>query len=281
MVTHESQSISRCRAWNRSSDATKAQPAAVAMRDLTEDNARPAASARHISAKSFALMATWRSTLEGDGFLGAMGPPLEPKGPRMKKNGSPFNIDDPAYQRLRQRYAERLDRFVIWVGAGPSTDAGIAAWKELRNRLHVAAEQKAMSLAPEDRERMLGTLASIQGIKSPWHAFDRLQTELGTTTFREEIRSALNVPETVVTPAVYRKFWTMNVDGVLTTNLDRLVARSFAESRQSVANEVSGFDIAKYASVLLKSGRPFIVNLHGVVNEASSWVLTQRQSMRF
>lgn len=72
------------------------------------------------------------------------------------------------------------------------------------------------------------------------------------------------------------------MNGFLTLNIDRMAGRSFAPPSSAPPSsdrppliEFNGFDSAKRSDVL-RVGYPFVANLHGVVDEDQSWVLTQK-----
>ena len=106
-----------------------------------------------------------------------------------------------------------------------------------------------------------------------WLAFQILQKGLGASSYRSTIRSALQPAATVPCPEAYRHVWQLKPAGVVNLNLDRLVTRALGEvSPGRLAAEFSGRHVENYLHSL-KSPHPFIANLHGVADDASSWCL--------
>jgi len=95
----------------------------------------------------------------------------------------------------------------------------------------------------------------------------------GPTTFRETVRHILAPASSVAIPEVYQLLWRLRPRGVLTLNLDRLATRSYgAEYPGRALIEFSGKSAGSFAHTL-KSPLPFVANLHGIVDDESSWVL--------
>ena len=184
-----------------------------------------------------------------------------------------FNQDQPSYGRLRSIVAERTSPLIAWVGSGLSKPAGLPLWRELKDRLCQALLRKALTLDAEGGGIIMAkhTLASKES--NYWVAFDILQDALGAQSYASEIKSALSVALRISVPSNYRDLWSLRLDGVFNLNLDRLATRALVEFRHVSPNEFSGKHASKYTH-LLKSNAPFICNLHGVLDDADTWVLT-------
>ena len=108
-----------------------------------------------------------------------------------------------------------------------------------------------------------------------WLAFQFLRQALGASTYRSTIREALRPAVTAAYPKAYTYVWKLKPAGVVNLNLDRLATKALGEiSPGLLAAEFSGRNVGSYLHAL-KSPRPFIANLHGIADEASSWVFTQ------
>lgn len=183
--------------------------------------------------------------------------------------------NEPAFLALRDICAERTQRLVFWVGSGLSAPAGLPTWRRLRDCLQAVAVSKAEHLESEDQTKQLARLHAVEGISDMWVAFDQLRTILGRASFVETIRGQL-VPNTDDVPELYGLLWQLGPAGILNLNLDRFAARAFSEyfGAKRAFIEVTG----RQASVrirILKSPAPFLINLHGTIEDADSWVLTQ------
>lgn len=181
--------------------------------------------------------------------------------------------NDSAFINLRSTVATRTRRLLVWCGAGLSAPAGIPTWNALQRRLETALATKLQTMDMPERQR-LARVASIKKESNPWVAFQRLQGDLGITTFRECVRGALSKSVSVQIPPAYLALWKLRPYGVITLNLDRLVTRAATESAVNGLIEFKGKELGSY-SYTLSSPRPFICNIHGIEEDVDSWVFTQ------
>ena len=183
-----------------------------------------------------------------------------------------FNTDQNSYKDFRSLLKERTSGVVAWVGSGLSAPAGIPTWKGLRDRLIDELRNKMATLESDDANRTQEKIKKILLAESYWVAFDILKKALGKTTWRSVVRNALASNEL---PSEYNMLWRLGLHGVLTVNLDRLVTKSFLQvMRGSTPLEYSGSEISRAAQAL-GAPRPFIVNLHGSIDNSDTWVLTK------
>jgi serine/threonine protein kinase len=186
-----------------------------------------------------------------------------------------FNTEQSAYQRLRKIYAERTRDIVLWVGSGLSQPAKLPGWQGLRSSLVAEGRKKADSLNQKDGRILNQAISSVEHISDLWQSFDRLKQLLGQTSYQAAIRDALTPKPNVTCPELYLLFWQLRIGGMLTLNLDRFAAKSYAEHHKTAAlNEVTGSEAPRRPNIL-KSSAPFIVNLHGIAEDAMTWVLTK------
>lgn len=180
---------------------------------------------------------------------------------------------DEAYKQLRSVIATRTRRIIFWCGAGLSAPAGIPTWQALQRKLEAALSEKLISLNFTHAQRE-AKVRSIRQEASPWIAFHRLHGELGATTFRETIRSALSKSSVAEVPPAYCAIWRIRPFGLINLNLDRLATRASSEAGVKGLIEFKGKEVGSY-SYTLGEPRPFICNIHGVEEDAESWVFTQ------
>lgn len=187
-----------------------------------------------------------------------------------------FNANQPAYRRLRDAHAERLRPLVFWVGAGLSQPARLPGWGQLRDALVASALETAALLPEADAKVKEAAIDEAASSASLWEAFQILKREMGRAEFREEIRRIFDRAQDADVPPAYRSIWELpGVRGMLTLNLDEFAAKSHKRTRLNEDPAVfMGRDAADYAHVL-SAGRPFIGNLHGVMDANQSWVFTR------
>lgn len=188
----------------------------------------------------------------------------------------PFDAQQPSYHRLRVEHAERRRPVVFWVGAGLSQPAGLPTWPKLRDMLLASALETAATLPEPEGAAKEAALERAQGAGSLWDSFQILKNEMGRTEFREEIRRILGRAHEAEIPPIYQAIWSLpGVRGMLTLNLDEFAGRSHRRTRLSEDAAVFiGKDAADYAHIL-SAGRPFIANLHGVIDAHNSWIFTR------
>ena len=132
-------------------------------------------------------------------------------------------------------------------------------------------------MAPRDSNPLKKAAARANNTKNYWLAFQILRKHLGKTSYEAAIREALRPAATASCPEVYRCIWKLRPAGVLNLNLDRLATRALGEvSPGRYSTEFSGRQAKEFLHAL-RSPHPFIANLHGVTDNASSWVLTKRE----
>jgi hypothetical protein len=191
-----------------------------------------------------------------------------------------FDVGQSAHKAFRNLLGERTSSVVAWIGSGFSQSAGLPSWRELRNRVVDAARDKCRSLPPADAAMVVEKLTVAGSEPNHWIAIDILKSAIGDVTYRETVRDALRPAVTVRVPEAYAALWKLRLGGVLNLNLDRLATRAHSEAFPGNAlHEFSGIHAGRYLH-LLKSPTPFIVNLHGIAEDESTWVLTNPELKR-
>jgi len=183
-----------------------------------------------------------------------------------------FSIEQPSYKALRSIVSERTRPIIAWVGSGLSCEANLPTWPKLKEDLISTGRLKAQSLDNESGKKLLVHLDSIENEENYWIAFERLRDKLGNTTYRDTIRGSLLVSEDTELPNSFLKLWQMGIRGILNLNIDRLASRALSQihaGRQ--LTEFQSKHIGDH-SYILGSSQKFIANLHGVVENAESWI---------
>ena len=188
-----------------------------------------------------------------------------------------FDASQNAYTSLRSIVGEHTSGVVFWTGSGLSAEVGLPTWSELKEKLVEALIERIEQLEESERGSLGRTLTNIQNEENNWQAFKLLRDTLGPTTWRAIIRESLGTPASIGFPAVYDRIWRLKPHGLLSLNLDRLASRSYTNLNPGpVLTEFVGSHVANYTHVL-KSQNPFLCQLHGNVDDVSSWVLTSSE----
>ena len=191
-----------------------------------------------------------------------------------------FDNTQASYMSLRDIIAERTTGTVFWIGSGPSVDAGLPTWSQLRDNLVQVLERKIHGLECAERQPLAESLERAASQQNHWRALQELSQALGRTTWRSSIRDILSTSDAIAAPSVYHKIWALKPNGLLTLNLDRLAAKAYAEVGSGVPlTEFAGKQVADYTHVL-KNPHPFLCQLHGSIDDASSWTMTMADLKR-
>lgn len=191
--------------------------------------------------------------------------------------GVTFNTRDSVYQDLLARVIQSNARVVPFVGAGLSVfgrdDERLPLWRELIERL--IGEGRALGLVDtEDAAPIYEALARGQFIR----ATDRILHLLGEPTFRRVVQRELDDTDRPVPPAVTALVaisWSL----IVTTNLDRFIARAYLNRYGSPINAVPGIDTHRLVAALAgieKSANTTLAQIHGDIDLYPSWRLTSR-----
>lgn len=185
-----------------------------------------------------------------------------------------FDVQQQSHCALRSIVAEKTRKVVVWTGSGLSAAAGLPTWAQFKACLVAQLREKA-SAVPANEEKSRSIALRAENEANNWKAFQILKENLGLSTYHATVREALLSSTTVECPEAYRLIWKLAPAGIVNLNLDRLATRALSEvSPGRLPAEFSGRNVNDYIHVL-KSPYPFIANLHGVADEASSWVFTQ------
>ncbi len=187
-----------------------------------------------------------------------------------------FNTDQMSYGRLRSIVRERTNPIMIWLGSGLSSAAGMPSWLDLRNNLCRALEDKARYAPTKDQADQRKRLAHIKAEGDLWLAFSLLRDALGDTSYVECIKESFAAAPSCSIPAGYEKVISLPFSGIINLNIDRLATRTYSlKNPGKCLVEFSGRQCGDFVHIL-KGGHQFIANLHGTVEDRSSWVLTRQ-----
>lgn len=185
-----------------------------------------------------------------------------------------FNLDDPVYEELLDRVLETGGRVVPFVGAGLSAYGDgahrLPLWVELLENL--LAEGRRLGLI----EQSDASITDAIGSRRFPYAAELLQQALGEPTFRRVVERELDdvgkpIPPTLDELVAVR--WPL----IVTTNLDRLISRSYQQRHGRQMASVTNLDPHKLASAFagtLQSTETILAQIHGNLDVYASWKLT-------
>jgi serine/threonine protein kinase len=191
-----------------------------------------------------------------------------------------FDKDQPAHVALKKVLAERTAPLVAWVGAGLSAPAGLPSWLGLLDHLIGVVRSKNRGLADAAKDKREATLHALRAKKDFWMCFQLLKDILGATTYAAEIRERLDAASTASIPETYRLLWKTGVQGIVTLNLDQFSSRSYSSVFPGAGIEQFVGHQSKNLFSVLQRNRKFVANVHGVVDDSSSWIFTHDELRR-
>lgn len=187
----------------------------------------------------------------------------------------PFDIEQDSHVALRKVISERTSPIIAWVGAGLSAPAGLPSWEKLLDELIaiVRRKQAMITTTPKNKAREI-LLYEERRRRNYWLCFQLTEELLGGTTYQAEIRQRLDTASHSNIPAGYSALWKAGIQGLVTFNLDQFATRSFSlASPGAIVDQFVGAQ-AKHMLGVLQRSRPFIGNVHGIIDDASSWIFT-------
>ena len=189
----------------------------------------------------------------------------------------PFNTRQNSHLELRSIIAEKTRKLVFWVGSGLSVGANLPTWLQLKNHLVGQLREKANDILDPDSQSLKSAADRAEREANCWTSFQILRNTLGPASYRSAIREALKPALTAPCPEAYRYIWKLGIAGVLNLNLDRLATKALGEVLPGrVPTEFSGRDAGNFLHSL-KSPYPFVANLHGTGDNASTWIFTRQE----
>ena len=187
-----------------------------------------------------------------------------------------FDTADPAYQDLLSLVLRSGVAVVPFVGAGLSAygepEERLPLWEQLLERL--VAEGRHLDLIPKSGDSKID-YALRRG--NYIEATDRLLTVLGEPTFRRVIEHELDDTGKPVPPAI-SALVTIDWSLIITTNLDRLIARAYLDKRKRPLTAITGAETRRLAEAIaetLTSSETTLAQIHGSIDAYESWRLTR------
>ena len=187
-----------------------------------------------------------------------------------------FDETSAAYQDLRSRLMRSSGRVVPFVGAGLGVygpaERRLPLWRELIDRL--VDEGKEIGLIEEGGDAAL-TAALVAGRYI--EAMDRLIGLLGEPNFKRIVERELDDTDHPIPPAVAELVavgWSL----IVTTNLDRLIARAYLERHGKPPMSFTSLDTHRLAAAMagtLTNSETLVAHIHGSLDDYPSWRLSR------
>lgn len=185
-----------------------------------------------------------------------------------------FDKSQSAFEDLRKIIAEGTSPVYLWVGAGMSQQAGFPSWAELKGRLIDKARNFIrQQVHDEELDHKEALLRVAETDNDAWNSFDRIYEAIGESEYCSCLLSEFESATSCDIPISYKKLLGIaGVNGVITTNIDKLVTRTLAEEFGISPTEFCGYECSDYVYTL-GGGKKFVLNLHGIYEKRSSWIM--------
>lgn len=189
-----------------------------------------------------------------------------------------FDTQQDTYVALKKVIAERTSPVIAWVGAGLSAPAGLPSWEGLLDDLIGVVRRKHASITTSQKSKGLeARLLEERRLRNYWIAFQLLEELLGSTSYQAEIRERLDAAAHSSIPPGYDALWKTGIQGVVTFNLDQFASRSYSLAYPGKAVDQFIGSQARNMLGVLQRPRPFIGNVHGVIENSSSWIFSHNK----
>lgn len=185
-------------------------------------------------------------------------------------------ITEHTFRRLKTLHAEERRNFVAWIGSGLSARAGIPTWPELITFLSQAANHK-LEFIPDksEREKTRSLISISKHSHDSWEKIEYLKKALGAPDFESVVKSAIEKQESFPTPEIYRKVWRLNIDGIISLNIDDFAERAFVEIYRRPLETIENSNHIGAKASIFRNPSHFLLYLHGKISSPSGWVFTK------
>jgi len=179
------------------------------------------------------------------------------------------------YLKLRRIVSERSSSLILWVGSGLSKPAGMPDWSDLKKLLIKRLDEKILHTDnSKEKIKLKSILESSKTLIDYWRSIELLAESLGATTYDSYIRSIFDDTRKEI-PKNYKVLSKLNFGGVITLNIDNLFYRAIVKE-DKLPTSIKGTELDRFLYALSDS-KPFILNLHGIVGDRSTWVFGKKE----
>lgn len=182
-----------------------------------------------------------------------------------------YNTKDENLLRLFQKIKENPQSFIFIVGAGLSKVAGMPSWKELAEGMIDYYEQWSKDIGENEDEKV----KNLRKRDNYWEVFSELQDVLPQNQYRKYISEKLSDHGRSI-PLNYKMIWKMDVCGVITFNIDKLILNAYSSVFRKSVDFATKDEWAKYNYFPVSTDK-FVLFPHGQISDASSWVFTEKE----
>ena len=184
--------------------------------------------------------------------------------------------DSVSFRLLLRAVAEDIAPLVIITGSGMSAPAGLPTWAQLRNHVQRNLESEFKYRSNHSDNENSNTYYRAKETEDYWLFFKLAREYITNPAFNNIIREKLD-PKDVEIPGIYQEICSLKPRGLVTLNLDRFAPQAMAATYPGEYTPVIiGQEIARKWHTL-GSELPWIVQLHGTIDDSQTWILDTDQ----
>lgn len=148
-------------------------------------------------------------------------------------------------------------------------------WAALKDELLEQCQISVDTDSSDNKELKKCKFQEAKAQKNPWKAFQCIEECLSSANFYLYIKNRFEKAQDCEVPDIYKSFWKLGIDGIITTNVDGFCERAF-HSVHTDASKIDflGINVHQNMGVLRDTPR-FIANIHGKHHSSDSLVFTQ------
>ena len=182
-----------------------------------------------------------------------------------------YNSKDENLMHLTKKIKENPQSFIFIIGAGMSRPSGLPSWQELADGLIAYYEQRMLNV-DDDAEAKVEQLKKLNNL---WEVFSELQRTLPQNEYCKYIKEQLSDKNRTI-PVSYKLLWQLDICGVITFNIDKLILNAYSSVYQSSVDFATGKEFYKF-NYFPVSNEKFVFFPHGEISDSSSWIFTEQE----
>lgn len=152
-----------------------------------------------------------------------------------------------------------------------SRPSGMPSWKELAEGMIDFCEQLFENTEDIGKTK----LDALRSSSDLWNVFSELKRCLPSNEYNKYIMERLSDKGRQI-PQNYKLIWQLDVCGIITFNIDKLILNAYSNVFRSTVDFATGNEFVKY-NYFPSSNEKFVFFPHGEISDSSSWVFTEEE----
>lgn len=182
-----------------------------------------------------------------------------------------YDAKDENLLRLTKKIKEDPQSFIFIVGAGMSQPSGMPSWAELAEGMINYYEHLLQNIDDSVKTKA----EQLRELDDLWDVFSELKCSLPPNEYSKYIKEQLSDKKRVI-PTNYKLIWKLDVCGVITFNIDKLILNAYSSVCQTSIDFATGNEFVKFKHFPV-SNEKFVFFPHGEISDPSSWVFTREE----